>query len=137
LTLARTARAPEFSVDLNINELYVWRTRRWQRYGDAPVGCPATGGFDYRADLTRDVLRHHIVAGQKTCGLWLKAQRSKLDRNPDDRRYVAAEVSRRRRRPIPEHEVGHAVDERSFPLAGVDFSLVVFQGMTGRIPLRA
>lgn len=44
---------PEFSVDLNINELYVWRMRRWQRHGDAPIGCPVTGGFDYRADLTR------------------------------------------------------------------------------------
>lgn len=47
---------PDLSVDLNINELYVWRIRRWQVHGDVPSGCPVTGGFDYRADLTRIVL---------------------------------------------------------------------------------
>ncbi|WP_191278598.1 hypothetical protein [Nocardioides flavus (ex Wang et al. 2016)] len=47
---------PELSVDLNIYELYVWRVRRWQVYGDVPIACPVTGGFDYRADLTRVVM---------------------------------------------------------------------------------
>jgi hypothetical protein len=49
----RSRPGPELSVDLNINELYVWPMRRWQRYGDAPIGCPVTGGFDFRSDLTR------------------------------------------------------------------------------------
>jgi hypothetical protein len=47
---------PELSVDLNIYELYVWRVRGWQRYGETPIGCPVTGGFDYRADVTRVVI---------------------------------------------------------------------------------
>lgn len=52
----RRRPGPEFSVDLNINELYVWPVRRWKTYGDAPVGCPVSGRFDYQADLTRIVM---------------------------------------------------------------------------------
>lgn len=52
----RRRPGPEFSVDLNINELYVWPVRRWKRYGDAPIGCPVTGRLDYQADLTRVVM---------------------------------------------------------------------------------
>ncbi len=43
---------PEFVLDVNVWEYYLWPTKHWQGYGDAPLACHHGGTFNYRTEKT-------------------------------------------------------------------------------------
>lgn len=52
LDTKRSRSGPEFVMDVNQYEWYLWRTRHWKRTGDAPLGSPYSGRFDYDTNVT-------------------------------------------------------------------------------------
>lgn len=85
----RSRPGPELSVDLNINETYVWAVRRWKVSGDEPLACRVTGGFDYKADVTRVGLGRDCLHrwGPVRVSVWASAGSSRQDWAPAYHRF--------------------------------------------------
>lgn len=43
---------PEYVLDVNVWEYYLWPTKGWQPTGDAPLACHHGGRFNYRTETT-------------------------------------------------------------------------------------
>jgi hypothetical protein len=48
----RSRSGPEYLLNINRYEWYMWRTRGWTAVGDAPLSRPFTGRLDYDRDVT-------------------------------------------------------------------------------------